>query len=803
MIKIKNKQIIVNDKPTIIMCGEIHYYRLKRCQWQDRINKLKKAGCNAIAFYIPWICHEEEEGTIDFSGKNREELDLEAFINLCEENELMCFVRPGPFIMAEMKNEGLPYWLYEKYPEIIPIGWDGKKATTKTVDYLAPNFLNAVKKWYKAVMQIVTPHLVTNGGNIFAIQLDNEVGMLSWVSNCPDLTENLVLDFKEWLFETYENDKLKLRYDIDFENDKGFIDAIRTPKDSYSAELLHDLGYYMRYRFARYIKILRSYAEEFGAKEIPFVVNIHGTGGGRGFTYPIGISQLYESYNSDNSYISGSDIYFGNLTMDNFQDLYLANAFTDSVNNDDQPLTSVEFECGDGNYGDIFGARYDVSAADLKTRMCIAQGNRLLNYYLFAGGTNYVMDDEYKDGNGRVAHTGEKHGIAAPISPDGTLNYTYNRMESSIKTMMAVKDKIATMNEERDNVAIAFIPDYFMTEYVYPDSEKVKNMVNNITAHRAYGSWEVMVRAMLLNGYRFGALDIQNKDIDINKNPVITMSTSRYLSKEIQLKLVNYLNLGGKVLLYGELPQFDMEGNDCTILVDAMKVNIKETKYSNEEYYLSIKGLSWLSDRKEIRSHFAQIIELTKGKDLLKLCGSNDICGAEVEVGLGKIITINTAYSCDLEMFNRILHVLGAKEALKHNCKEQGIFMTSSANKDKEKIIHVLNLDGFCKQFNIFENGEVLLEGKKIVLDSKRGIMIPINLNVFGGKLIYSTAEIMDIREREIDFRLTQESDVIVFEDNIKIKTSEDYKIELKNKKIYIISNKNGKIHEGLTIKLK
>lgn len=52
--------------------------------------------------------------------------------------------------------------------------------------------------------------------------------------------------------------------------------------------------------------------------------------------------------------------------------------------------------------------------------MCIAQGNRLLNYYLFAGGRNYRLDERRGDGNDRIAATGERHGFAAPIDPEGT-----------------------------------------------------------------------------------------------------------------------------------------------------------------------------------------------------------------------------------------------------------------------------------------------------------------------------------------------------------------------------------------------
>ena len=60
--------------------------------------------------------------------------------------------------------------------------------------------------------------------------------------------------------------------------------------------MLRDLGYFMRDRFARYVATLRTYAEECGVTGVPFVINIHGTDRGRGFTYPIGISQLYEAY---------------------------------------------------------------------------------------------------------------------------------------------------------------------------------------------------------------------------------------------------------------------------------------------------------------------------------------------------------------------------------------------------------------------------------------------------------------------------------------------------------------------------
>jgi len=37
------------------------------------------------------------------------------------------------------------------------------------------------------------------GGNVIGLQLDNEIGMLAWVSNTPDLTLRLALDVDEHL----------------------------------------------------------------------------------------------------------------------------------------------------------------------------------------------------------------------------------------------------------------------------------------------------------------------------------------------------------------------------------------------------------------------------------------------------------------------------------------------------------------------------------------------------------------------------------------------------------------------------
>ena len=173
----------------------------------------------------------------------------------------------------------------------------------------------------------------------------------------------------------------------------------------------------MRDRFADYVAALRTMAEELGVDDMPFAINIHGTEGGSGTPFPIGISQLVKTYSGIPGMVSGSDHYMGEATLTTMSDLYVINAYMDAVHDDDQPLTSLEFEAGSGDYGAGAEMQYDPSTVDLKTRLCLAQGNRVINYYLFAGGINPPLDEVVDDGNDRLSFTGERHGTAAPVGP--------------------------------------------------------------------------------------------------------------------------------------------------------------------------------------------------------------------------------------------------------------------------------------------------------------------------------------------------------------------------------------------------
>ena len=98
---------MLDGKPFVIKAAELHYPRIPRDYWENRIQLCQALGMNTICLYVFWNAHEEEPGKFDFTGNN----DLRHFIELCAKNGMKVILRPGPYVCAEWDMGGLPWWL--------------------------------------------------------------------------------------------------------------------------------------------------------------------------------------------------------------------------------------------------------------------------------------------------------------------------------------------------------------------------------------------------------------------------------------------------------------------------------------------------------------------------------------------------------------------------------------------------------------------------------------------------------------------------------------------------------------------
>ena len=109
----KGTQFYMDGQPFTVISGAMHYFRIPRAYWYDRMLKLKECGFNTLETYTCWNLHEKREGKFDFSDN----LDLAAYIDTAKSLGLYVILRPGPYICAEFEAGGLPSWLLG-YPDV-------------------------------------------------------------------------------------------------------------------------------------------------------------------------------------------------------------------------------------------------------------------------------------------------------------------------------------------------------------------------------------------------------------------------------------------------------------------------------------------------------------------------------------------------------------------------------------------------------------------------------------------------------------------------------------------------------------
>lgn len=164
---------LLDGKPLQMISGEMHYPRIPRESWRDRMKMAKAMGLNTIGTYVFWNVHEETPGTYDFSGNS----DIAEFVETAREEGLWVVLRPSPYVCAEWEFGGYPWWLLKD-----------RDMKVRSTD---PKFIAAYTRYIKALAKQLIPLQVTRGGNILMIQIENEYGSYSDDKNYMDLNRKI------------------------------------------------------------------------------------------------------------------------------------------------------------------------------------------------------------------------------------------------------------------------------------------------------------------------------------------------------------------------------------------------------------------------------------------------------------------------------------------------------------------------------------------------------------------------------------------------------------------------------------
>ncbi|KAG8086220.1 hypothetical protein GUJ93_ZPchr0010g8466 [Zizania palustris] len=149
---VENDTFWKDGAPFQIVGGDVHYFRIVPEYWRDRLLRAKALGLNAIQTYVPWNLHEPEPQSWEFKGF----ADIESYLRLAQELDMLVMLRVGPYICGEWDLGGFPPWLLTIEPAIELRSSDS-------------TYLSLVERWWGVLLPKLHRYYTT-------MEIENEFG---------------------------------------------------------------------------------------------------------------------------------------------------------------------------------------------------------------------------------------------------------------------------------------------------------------------------------------------------------------------------------------------------------------------------------------------------------------------------------------------------------------------------------------------------------------------------------------------------------------------------------------------------
>ncbi|MEW6095454.1 MAG: alpha-amylase family protein [bacterium] len=542
-INIKDGVFRLNDEKRFLIIGEFQYFRIKKELWEQGLARLKSIGFNGISTYIPWVWHEPQEGSFDFTGKTHPERNLIGFVEECKKKDLFLIIKPGPLIYAEYQGLGNPMWIGERYEETVmrkPNGKLHKEDFYYNYTLHHPTYLLLIKKWFDAVIRALHPYL---NNPIVSIQLDNETGLMYY----NQLGE---LDFNQDTITCLER--------------IGATSILKNlpPKKIFHKQEAVVWQIFLEMWVAKYLMKLKDMIRELGVK-LPLLINDSATylsPSNPEFKEPIGDIYGYDLYIKATGKPHTSDFPFSNS-----QYPALFKAYTSTL----KPLFCSELGSG------WFDRRAKVSnEATLQVMMgSIAHGVK--GFCLFP-----VHDGVEADG--------KIYNFNSILDYQGNLTSRYDLVTKVNKFIVDNEQALISSADIHDPIAILtyfdnfrFTPEDYLPFQIFPEPIKYMAFLGHFSIY-----------ALLLQAnFNPEILSLERVTLeDLKKFKVVIFPTKGFISPNLLEKLRSYVKDGGNLITLPKPISQDSYGN-------SLKVNDLYPQMPSKEMYIDrlrlLKHLIW------------------------------------------------------------------------------------------------------------------------------------------------------------------------------------------------------------------
>jgi beta-galactosidase len=435
------------------------------------------------------------------------------------------------------------------------------------------------------------------------------------------------------------------------------------------------------------------------------------------------------------------DVIFGGaywprrLDFDNFHDITLSTEVVNMVSSPDVPTICCELQTG------ILRGRPKIHPADvdLLLKGSVSQGLHGVNPYLFCGGTN-------PEGLGVF---GSYHDWQAPISPEGKERPHLEPLKSFGRFIKTFGQMLALTEKEFDTI-FGFYTPYYATEYLRGEfAEELEKKRNELF-------FDGMARLLQLAGINYSLKDLERSSIEeLLSHPTLWVFCLDFMDEETQMKLVQYVERGGRLIIFPTLPTSDLSCQKKTLLLDGLGIEISGKVREN---LVKVKGKEVLVRGEttvfRIPESSARILAKTlegepcglltkkgKGRALILGFGITHVFDYHIELVKSLVKNMDISPSIVVEPGGVMATVRSTVRAADN--EKYGFLFLSNYKDEPENVKISLRLPGEKRRIRLPETGSIYLLGRSA---SILPLNVPLSENI---RIRWSSLEILEYKYRK------------------------------------------------------
>jgi beta-galactosidase len=763
--------VVIGGRPTTIYGSEFFYFRHDASDWETVINRLRDAHCNTVTLVIPWNWHLLNSGEYDFVGQTDSRRDLIGVLDLLARKDMNVIARPGPYICAEWENGGIPETILQTHPEILALSSDGRPLAKvmgayPVITYLHPGYLRLVSAWYDAVCDVLRPAQSTLGGPVISVEIDDEPSY--WMTIAEPLSADfnpIVVDrdglFNHWLQHRYGSvATLNSYYGTNY-SALSAVDAPRALPDH-----PQDYPRFVDWHLFR-LAMVNQYVHRLASML-----------SSRGIDVPLSLLDPYLDFDlegweelreycdlHDLAILPTTEIYpagvWGTYRTSHIKEdavQYLAGKlaiYRSLARQMDAPSVCIEAQAA---------ATYhlDPDEADFLYHMLLAYGIDHVVYWTLPSGTNPL-------GRSR-SFTGTAFDTSNVFGPDGRARPHFGVIERLGRLLEHVHLGGFEVNVD---VAVGFYEPYRALSYVGDTLQSgLQDNIGDTLRQSFFPSPYGMVSLLALSNVSFDAIMLRTASVEsLLEYRQLWVFSFEIMDRSTQVKLLDYVRLGGTLVLLPRIPTSDLDGRSCRVLADAIGAqplgSVSGTTFDwlhTPRQFVRFDG----SPPEVLVFDYAQTYALPPDAEpIVWLSSSDAVCGFSKTIGRGRVLTLGfkPSYTAESDEADRklIWRLLDMTRVGRKAWSENEDLVVVMRSRGSEGFLFVLNATGWPAKSRIHymdpETGAMaelprILEA--VEMPRRGGLVLPLNLPVQGtdATIRYASSEIVEANGDESQVNL-------------------------------------------------